>query len=138
MRGFFGVGNFFVVLAVHTVDKFDDNEDGEGNNDEVDNILEEVAISNVGNGISAEEIRDVDREGGEIKTAGDEAGDGHDHVIDKGFNDGGKGATDGNTNGEVDDAATIDEFTKFFHERTLGDFFDGGGGWICHSVIIIT
>lgn len=126
------------MFAVHTVDEFDDDEDSEGDNDEVDDILEEVAISDVSDGIGAKEIGDVDREGREIETAGDEAGDWHNHVVDKRFDDSGEGATDGDTDGEVDDAATIDKFTKLFHERALGDSFDGGWSWICHNVIIIT
>lgn len=138
MRGFFGVGDFFVVFAVHAVDEFDNDKDSESNNEEIDDVLQEVAISDVGNGIGAEEIRNVDREGGEIETTGEEAGNRHNHVVDEGFDDGSEGATDGDTNGEVDDATTVDELTKLLHERAFGDFFDWSGGWICHNVIIIT
>lgn len=115
----FGLGLLFelffgsVLSTVELVHSFDDDEDGESDDEEVDDVLDEVAVSDVGDGVGAEDIRNVDREGGEIKTAGQEAGDGHDDVVDKGFDDGGESATNRDADGEIHDATAVDELFKF-------------------------
>lgn len=115
------------MLAIHAVDKAHDNENSEGDNKEIDDVLDEIAVGDMGNGVGAEDIGNVDGEVGEIETASEEASDRHNHIIDKGIDDGGKGATNGDTDGEIDDTTAINEFPKFFHERAFGDFFDRGG-----------
>ena len=126
--GFFGfslgVGDVFVVLAVHAIDKTDDNEDREGDDEEIDDVLEKIAVGDVGDGVGTEEIGDVEGKGREVETASNKAGDRHDHVVDKGFDDGGEGATNCDTDGEINNAAAIDELAELFHEGTFGDFFD--------------
>lgn len=122
------------MLAVHTVDESNNDEDSEGNDEEIDDVLKEIAIGDMGDGVGTENIGDIKGEGGKIEATGKETGDRHNHIVHKGFNDGSKSATDGDTNSKVDNISAIDEFAKFFHESTFGEFFDGGR--VCHGNII--
>ena len=125
------------MLAVHAIDETDDNENCEGDDEKIDDILEEIAVGDVGDGVGAEEIGDVKGKGREVETASDKTGNRHNHVINKGFDDGGEGATNCDTDGEINNATAIDELAELFHESTFGDFFD----WsriTNHDRIIIT
>ncbi len=86
--------------------------------------MEEVAVGDVGDGVGAEDVRDVEGEAREIKAAGEETRDRHDNIVDEGFHDGGEGATDGDTDCEVDDAAAVDELFELLDEIAVGDFGD--------------
>lgn len=86
--------------------------------------MDEVAVGDVSGGVGTEEVGDVDSEGREVETTGEEAGDRHDDVVDERLDDGSKGATNGDTNGEIDDTAAIDEFFKLIDEIAMSDFFD--------------
>ncbi len=89
--------------------------------------MDEIAVGDVGGSVGAENIGDVNRKSREVETAGEEAGDRHDDIVDKGFHDGGEGATDGDTDRKVDDATAIDEFFELADKLTIGDFLDGVG-----------
>lgn len=54
----FFVGSFFG--AVHTVNETDKEKDDEGNRKKVDDILQKIAECDMGGGVCAEEIRNVD------------------------------------------------------------------------------
>lgn len=88
--------------------------------------MEEVAIGNVGNSIGTKNVRHVDRERGKIETTGEKTGDWHDDVVDEGFYDSGKGATNSDTDGEINNATTIDELAEFFEEGTIFEFLKDG------------
>lgn len=124
--GFFfgGMGGFDISSAVEFVHGADNNEDNEGNEEKVDDVLEEVAVSDVGDGVGTEEVWDVEGETREVETAGEETRNRHDDVVNEGFNNGGKGATDGDTDGEVNDAATIDKLFEFLDEIAFGNAGD--------------
>lgn len=116
------VGVFLTVEAVHHLD---DEEDSEGNNEEIDDILDKVAVSDVGGRVGTEEVGNVDGESRKVETAGEKTSDRHDDVVDERFDDGGEGATDGDTDGEINDAAAVDEFFEFTDEAAVSDFLDG-------------
>lgn len=78
----------------------------------------------MGSTVGAEDIGDVDSEGAEVETAGEEANDGHNNIVNKRINDGGEGATNGDTNCEINNAAAIDELLKFADKGALGNLFD--------------
>lgn len=86
--------------------------------------MEEVTVGDVGGGVGAEDVGDVEGEFGEVEAAGEKAGDWHDDVVDKGIDDGGEGATDGDTDCEVDDAAAVDKLFELLDKVTFGDFFE--------------
>lgn len=122
---FFGeAGSFNVFGTVEFVHGADNNEDNEGNEEKVDDVLEEVTVSDVSDRVGAEEVWDVEGKTREVKTAGEEARNRHDDVVNKGFNNSGKGTTDGNTDGEVNDAATIDKLFEFLDEIAFGNAGD--------------
>lgn len=122
---FFGdTGGFDVFSAVELVHGADDDEDDEGDEEEVDDVLEEVTIGDVGDGIGAEEVRNIESEARKVEAAGEEAGDWHDDVVDERFDDGSEGATDGDTDSEIDDATAIDELFEFLDEIAFGDAGD--------------
>lgn len=52
----FHVGNFLVVLAIHAVDEADDDEDSKGNNQEIDDVLDEVSVGDMSDSVSAEDV----------------------------------------------------------------------------------
>lgn len=122
------------MFTIHAIDESDDNENSKSDNEEVDNVLEEVAVGDMSDRVGSKDIRDVKRKGGKIESAGEETSDGHNHVIYKRFNNGGKSATNSDTDGEVHNITAVDEFTEFFHEGAFGDFFDRVR--ISHGVII--
>lgn len=74
--------------------------------------------------VGAEKVRDVEGEAGKVETAGEEAGDWHDNIVDEGLDDSGKCATDGDTDGEVNDAATVDKLFELLNEVAFGDASD--------------
>lgn len=117
---------------MHAIHGFDDEENHPSDDEELDDVLNEVAVSDDGFGVSAEEIRNADGELSEVGAAHEKADDGHNDVVDEGIDDGGEGATDGNTDGEVNYGAAIDEFHEFFAEAAgfFAGFFEGvfGGG----------
>lgn len=61
--GGFVVGVFFAVEAIH---HFNYNKNSEGDNKEVDDVLEKIAVGDVGDGICTKNIRNIDGESGEI------------------------------------------------------------------------
>lgn len=122
-----GFGVVGIFLAVELVYGTDDNKDNEGNDEKINDVLDEIAIGDMGGGIGAEDVWYVDSEGREVETAGEEAGNGHDDVVDERFDDSSEGATDGDTDGKVDDAAAVDELFKLVDEGAFGDFFDRVG-----------
>lgn len=75
-------------------------------------------------GVGAKEIGYVDSKGRKIGTAGEKAGDRHNDIIDERLDDGGKSTTDGDTDGEIDDVAAINEFFEFVNKSAFGDLFD--------------
>ncbi len=125
LSGFLGGSLLGVLFAIELIKHFDEDENGEGDEQEIDDILEEVAVGDMGGGVGAEEIGDVDGKGREIETAGEEAGDRHDDVVNERFDDGSEGATDGDANGEVNDATAIDKFFELVDKGAVGDGFDG-------------
>ncbi len=90
--------------------------------------MDETAVGDVGGTVGAEDVGDVDGEGAKIEAASKETGDRHNDVIDERIDDGGKGATNGDTDSEVDDATAVDEFFELVDKvvelaRFLGGFF---------------
>lgn len=77
--GGFGVGVFFAIEAVH---HFDDNKDSEGDDEEIDDVLNKIAISDVSDGVGTEEVGNVDGEGREVGTTSKKASNGHNDVVD--------------------------------------------------------
>lgn len=126
------------MFAIHAIDKSDNNKDSKSNNKKVDDVLEEIAIGNMGDSVGAENVRDVDRESGKIKTTSKETGDGHDHIVYERFDNSSKSATNGNTDGEINDITTVDELAELFHKSAFGNFFDGDNRFISHNKAIIT
>lgn len=122
----FELGGLSVFGAVEAVHGAHNDENSEGDDEEINDVLDEIAVSDVGDGVGTEDVGDVNGQGREVEAAGEEAGDGHDDVIDKGFDDGGEGATNGDTDGEIHDAAAVDEFAKFFKEVAVFEFLDKG------------
>lgn len=116
------VGGVFgsLLVAIKLVEGFDNDEDGECDDKEVNDILNKITISDMGDGVSTKNIRNIDGERGEIGTTSEEASDGHDDVIDKRFNNSREGATNSDTDSKIYDAAAVDKFFEFFHKRTLG------------------
>lgn len=123
---FGGLGLAGVLAAVQTVERADNDENSEGDEEEVDDVLDKVAISDVSSRFGAEEVRYVDSEFREVEAASKEAGNWHDNVIDKGGNDGGKSATNSDTDSKLNDVAAVDKFTKLFEKVTLGELFKYG------------
>lgn len=134
LSGFFGISDFFVMFAIHAVDESNDNKDSESDDKEIDDVLKKIAVGDMSNSVGAEDVGDIKRKSGKIEAAGEEAGDRHNHIIDEGFDDGSESATNGDTDGKIDDVTAIDKLAKFFHESAFGDFFDGSR--ICHRDII--
>lgn len=65
--GFFlGFGSFGIFGAVKFVHSANDDENREGDNEKVNDVLEEIAISNVSNGVGTEDVRNVNRKGRKI------------------------------------------------------------------------
>ena len=122
---FFGkTGDFDVFCAVEFVHGADNNKDNKGYEEKVDDILDEVAVGDVGDRVGAKEVRDVEGEAGKVETAGEKTGDWHDDIIDKGLNDGGKSSTPGDTDGEIDDATAVDKFFELLDEVAFCDACD--------------
>ena len=92
----------------------------------MENVLEEGAVADFGGFAGADPAGDGEGEVGEIDAAADEADNWHDEIIDEGIDYGGESAAYGNTYGEIDDGAAIDEFDELFSE-TAAFFFDGFG-----------
>lgn len=132
--GFFfsDAGGFDVFRAIKLVHGADNNEDDEGDEKEVNDVLKEVAVGDVSDGVGSEKVRNVESEAGKVETAGEEAGDWHDDVVDERFDNSGEGTTNGDTNGEIDDATAVDEFFEFLDEVAFRDASDeafrGGAG----------
>lgn len=78
----------------------------------------------MGGSVGAEDVRDVDGEFCEVGAAGEEASNRHNDVVDERGDDRGESATDGDTDCEFDDVATVDEFAKFFEEIALRKLFE--------------
>lgn len=76
----------------------------------------------MGYGIETKEIRDVDGKSGEVDATDEEADNWHDNVVDGGVHDGRESGADDDTDGELDDAAAVDKFFKFFENFVLFDF----------------
>lgn len=139
---FFGnARSFDVFSAVELVHSADYDEDDKSNEEEVNNVLEEVSVGNVSNRIGAEEVWDIESEARKIKTTSEKTRDRHNDVVDKRFNNGSEGATDGDTDSEIDDATAVDKFFEFLDEIAFGDTGDdparcgaGGGGAMLGSV----
>lgn len=117
-----GFGGFSVFGAVKFIHGADNNEDGERDNKKVNDVLKKVTIGNMGNGIGTKDIGDVDCKCRKVEATSEEASDWHDDVVNEGFYDSGKSATDGDTDSKVDNTATIDEFTEFFKEGAVFEF----------------
>ena len=105
-----------------------EDENGEGNDKEVDDVLNEIAIADNCSGIATKEIWNGNAEVGKICTAADKADDWHDDVVDKGSDNGGKGSTNDDTYSEIYYAALGDEFFEFCDEAIFfvgffGDIF---------------
>ena len=55
-------------------------------------------------------------QGGKADTAGEDAQEGHDDVVDEGGGDGGKGSADDDAHRHIHHVAPGDELLKFIHE----------------------
>ena len=125
--GIFGFGRGLVFdggrsgFFLEVVDEFDEKEDGEGDDEEIDDGLEEVAVVYGGRFFDAEEGRTDKFKAGEVETADNHGDDGHDDVVYKGSDDGGESATDDDADGEVDNGATVNELFELFED--FGFFF---------------
>ena len=126
------------------VDDLDQDEDDKGNQEEVNNILNEVTIGNGGTTFAAKEIRNGNAEAGKVEAAADKADQRHDDIVNDWSNDGRKGRADDDTYSEVHDITAIDEVGKFFAEagafaasflEELLSFFGGFFFWHKFSFI---
>lgn len=68
-------------LFLHVVNCADNEEEGEGDDDESDDVLKEVAIADVRGVGGAEEVRDGNLEVGEIDATSDQGNERHDEVV---------------------------------------------------------
>lgn len=101
------------IDGTQAVDEFDKHEDAQGNDEEVDDRLNEIANGKhrciftfaQGNGQRTE-----------INAAGQRGDDGRKQVIDKAGDDAGKCAADNHTNGHVDDIALEGKVLEFLDE----------------------
>ncbi len=109
-------GIFGAVKTIHCADNYKNRE---SNNEKVDNVLDEVTVSDVGGGFGAEDVWDINGEAREVKAASNEASDRHNNVVDEGINNSGESATDGDTDSEINDGATVDKFFEFLDKRTV-------------------
>lgn len=105
------------------VDKADEDEDREGDDEKVDDVLDEIAVGDAGVAVAAEDVGDGEGEGGEVGAAEEETDEGHEDVGDERGDDFAEGATDDDTDGEVDDVATVDEGFEFVKEGLEALFF---------------
>ncbi len=71
------------MVAIETIDGTHDDEDDESDEQKIDDVLNEVAIGDMGDGVGTEDIGDIDGKLGEVKTASEEAGDRHNDIVDK-------------------------------------------------------
>lgn len=110
--------------AIELVHGLDDNEDDEGNEKEINDILDEIAVGDVSDAIRPENVGNIDSKRRKIEATSNETRDRHNNVIDERFDDSGEGATNGDTDSEIDDAAAINKFFKLAEERTFSNGFD--------------
>ncbi len=78
-------------------------------------------------GIGAENVGNVDRNSGKVKSTEGEAGDRHKNVIDERVDNGCESAPDGDTNSEINHVSAVDKFAKFFEKSTFFLFFGHDG-----------
>lgn len=95
------------------VNELDKHEDAQGNNEEVDDRLNEIAN---GKHRCIFPFAQGDGQRAEIDAAGQRGDDGRKQVIDKAGDDAGKCAADNHTNGHVDDIALEGKVLEFLDE----------------------
>lgn len=103
-------GSFFGTFA-EIVDKLDEHKNTERDKNEVDDALDEFAVSDRCGA-------DGNRKGGEVNAAEDETDSRHNNIINEGGDDGGESAPNSDTYGEVENVAAVDKFAEFFIKRT--------------------
>lgn len=115
---FAGVFEFFGTFT-HTVQSTDDNKDTKSDNQEVYDVLDEVAVGDYGRGAAAEEIRNRDCEVFKFGTAANERDDWHQNIIDEGSDDCRESTADDNADGEIHNVAFVDKFFEFIEEGAV-------------------
>jgi hypothetical protein len=87
------------------------DEDGEGDDEEIDDGLEEESVAD--DGLSESELK-----GGNIDTLEDDADEWRDDIGDKGSHDLAESGADHDTDREIDDIATEREFFEILEHRS--------------------
>ncbi len=131
---FCGLLGFFVFEAIKAIHAFDNHKDNPGDDEELQDILDESTVTNFGGFASANPAWNGDGEVGKIDAATDEPNDWHNNVVDERIDDGGESAAHGNTYGEIDDGATIDKLDELFSKTAA--FFFGFFGF-CFDVFFV-
>ena len=120
------LGEAFSTFA-YLVQSPNQHEDDEGDKEEVDDSLDEVAVID-GSWLDSFNVGgDGDLEGTEVKTADNHRNDRHDYVIDERGDDGCKSTTNDDTDGEIHDRTAVDEFFEFF--KHISPLFNRFGGF---------
>lgn len=52
--------------AVKSIHGFDDNKDSKSNDEKINDVLDEISVSDMSNGVSSENVGNIDGEGGKI------------------------------------------------------------------------
>ena len=110
-----GGGSGLLLLAAHLVDPLDQQEDHDGDEQEVDDGLDEAAVLDGGLLDAGRLVRGPDDalQGGEVDAAEEGADDGHEHIVHQGLDDGGERAADDDAHGHIHHVATGDELLEF-------------------------
>lgn len=69
-------------MTVEAVNSANDDKNYESNEQEINYVLNEIAVGDVGYGVSAKNIRNINGETSKIKAAGEQAANRHDNIID--------------------------------------------------------
>ena len=99
-------------LLLQAVDSLDQEEYDQGYDNEVNNIIDEIAVGNFG-------APQCEGQAGEIDPADDQADQGHDDVTDQRGNDLAEGSADDDRDRQVHDIASHDKFFEFFNHILL-------------------
>ena len=134
--GFFA-GEFGFGFFLEFIQGADDEEDDEGDDEEVNNTFDEKADVDSGGVAGAKEARDGDFEMTKVDTTDKHTNNWHNDIVHEGGNNRAEGTTNDDTNGEVNDIATVNEFFEFFDNSWFFDLFEVINIWFLHNTIII-
>ena len=126
---FFLLGLFLLgfFLEGHFVDNADEHEDTKGDNEEVNDVLDKIAVAEMDGGIVTKKAGDSKFKVSKVNTTKNKANGRHNEIVDKGTDDFIESTTDDDPDRKIHNVATIDEIAEFFQNRInfLNIFFEG-------------